>query len=207
MRQQRFTSLDRIIARNARHLVRWFILTLDSDCRSASAGVRWLASIAVEIRDRQAAVLEHMGLAKATGPNTWNVARTSKACCEPCNAQRIGREVLAAHGVVVSDERLTIEVTVDFSRTDSVEEESCCMAKTSSRAADISCWRAPTRAFTSSTTQPKWKKRSRGELRPNAFARFRRTFIGRGPAVEIEDLGDSEALVNSHGRLEATARR
>ena len=48
--------------------------------------------------------------------------------------------------------------------------------------------------------------RSHGELRPNSFARFRRTFVDREPALEIEDLGDSEALVNAYGRLEATAK-
>lgn len=48
--------------------------------------------------------------------------------------------------------------------------------------------------------------RSHGELRPNSFARFRRTFVDREPALEIEDLGDSEALVTSNGRLEATAK-
>jgi hypothetical protein len=50
------------------------------------------------------------------------------------------------------------------------------------------------------------KARSRGELRPNSFARFRRTFVEHEPALEIEDLGDSESLVNAYGRLEATAK-
>jgi hypothetical protein len=48
--------------------------------------------------------------------------------------------------------------------------------------------------------------RSHGELRPNSFARFRRTFVDRERALEIEDLGDSEAPVNAYGRFEATAK-
>jgi hypothetical protein len=48
--------------------------------------------------------------------------------------------------------------------------------------------------------------RARGELKPNSFARFSRVPMDGEPALAVEDLGDSEAIVNTRGRLEATAR-
>jgi hypothetical protein len=46
--------------------------------------------------------------------------------------------------------------------------------------------------------------RARGEMRPGSFVRFRRAG-DEGSDLQIEDLGDAEALVSNPDRLSATA--
>jgi hypothetical protein len=147
-----------------------------------------------------------MGLAQATGPNTWNVRTDFKSVLRAMQRAADRQRVLAAHGVVVSDERLRIEV-LDFSRTDSVEGRILVHGEDeSSGRGFLMLEGTDSRIHFIDYTAEVEEARSRGELRPNSFARFRRTFADRGPALVIEDLGDSEALVKDPGRLEATAK-
>ena len=49
--------------------------------------------------------------------------------------------------------------------------------------------------------------RSRGELRTNAFARLRRILVDQEPVVQVEDLGDSEALLKRPDHFENKAQQ
>jgi hypothetical protein len=116
------------------------------------------------------------------------------------------QRVLAAYGVVVSDQRLPIEV-LDLTRTDSVEGRILVHGEDDqSGRRYLMLEGTDARIHFIEYTAEVERARARGELKPNAFTRFRRTSIERGPPLEIEDLGDADALVNSHGRLEATAK-
>ncbi len=48
--------------------------------------------------------------------------------------------------------------------------------------------------------------RSRRGLQTNSFIRLRKFSAVRGPVVEIEDLGDSEAILRNKAHLRETAR-
>jgi len=204
--QQRYTSLDRIISRNARpssdgslsHLT----VTVASPERNGSA---LLHSHRHHVVARMIS-LEHMGLAQAEGPNTWNVRTDFESVLRAMQRTADRQRVLAAHGVVVSDERLRIEV-LDFSRTDSVEGRILVHGEDEqSGRGYLMLEGTDARIHFIDYTAEVEEARSRGELRPHSFARFRRTFAGRGPVLAIQDLGDSEEVVNAHGRLEATAK-
>ena len=206
VRQQRFTSLDRIISRSALpstdHSSSHFIVTAGPPRQGEST---FLRSRRQNIAARLA-VLEHMGLAQETGPNTWNVRSDFEAVLQAMQRTADRQRVLAAHGVVVSDERLPIEV-LDFRRTDSVEGRILVHGEDEqSGRRYLMLEGTDARIHFIDYTAEVEEARSHGELRPNSFARFRRTFVDREPALEIEDLGDSEALVNAYGRLEATAK-
>jgi hypothetical protein len=61
-----------------------------------------------------------MGLARATGAGVWNLRLDFEAVLRAMQRAGDRQNVLAAHGVVVSDERLPIEV-LDLQKTSSVE--------------------------------------------------------------------------------------
>jgi type IV secretory pathway VirD2 relaxase len=204
--QQRYTSLDRIISRNARpssdgslsHLT----VTVASPEQSGNALLR---SHRHHVVARMVS-LEHMGLAQATGPNTWNVRTDFESVLRAMQRTVDRQRVLSAHGVVVSDERLRIEA-LDFSRTDSVEGRILVHGEDEqSGRGYLMLEGTDARIHFIDYTAEVEEARSRGELRPNSFVRFRRTFTDRGPALAIQDLGDSEALIKAHGRLDATAK-
>lgn len=204
--QQRFTSLDRVISRNAQpasvesssHLT----VTAASPRQAESAQFRGRRQYVAARLD----VLENMGLAYQTGPNTWNVRSDFESVLRAMQRAADRQRVLAAYGVVVSDQRLPIEV-LDLTRTDSVEGRILVHGEEDqSGRRYLMLEGTDARIHFIEYTAEVERARARGELKPNSFARFRRTSIDRGPALEIEDLGDADALVNSHGRLEATAK-
>jgi hypothetical protein len=49
--------------------------------------------------------------------------------------------------------------------------------------------------------------RNRGVLRTNSFVRLRKLFEDGRPAVEIDEMGDSEAILRNKGHLRETAKR
>jgi type IV secretory pathway VirD2 relaxase len=118
VRQQRFTSLDRIIARNAQPSAHDscspLTVTPASIHRGEGAHTRQQHLVA------RLAVLEHMGLAQQTGSSSWEVRSDFEAVLRAMQRAGDRQKLLAAHGVMVSDERLPIEV-LDLGKTDSVE--------------------------------------------------------------------------------------
>ncbi|MBV8905417.1 MAG: DUF3363 domain-containing protein [Acidobacteriia bacterium] len=147
-----------------------------------------------------------MGLTHRSGPSTWNVRSDFESVLRAMQRAADRQRVLAAHGVVVSDERLPIEV-LELTRADSVEGRILVHGEDEqSGRRYLMLEGTDARVHFIEYTSEMEAARARGELKPNAFARFRRTSADGDPALEIEDLGDADALVNIHGRLEATAR-
>lgn len=206
VRQQRFTSLDRIICRNAQPAS-----DESSSHLTVTAAPRQQGEGAVFRSRRQhvaarLAVLEDMGLAHQTGPNAWNVRSDFESVLRAMQRAADRQRVLVAHGVVVSDERLPIEV-LNLTKTDFVEGRILVHGEDEqSGRRYLMLEGTDARIHFIDSTAEVEEARARGELKPNAFARFRRILIDREPALEIEDLGDAEALISAHGRLEATAK-
>jgi hypothetical protein len=48
---------------------------------------------------------------------------------------------------------------------------------------------------------------SRGGLRTNSFIQLRKSTPGNGPALEIDDMGDSEAMLRNNGKLRQLGQR
>jgi type IV secretory pathway VirD2 relaxase len=204
--QQRYTSLDRVISRNARPSSDGSLSDLTVTALSPEHSENALLRSHRHHVVARMVSLEHMGLAQSTGPNTWNVRTEFESVLRAMQRTADRQRVLAAHGVVVSDERLRIEA-LDFSRTDSVEGRILVHGEDEqSGRGYLMLEGTDARIHFIDYTAEVEEARSRGELRPNSFARFRRTLADRGPALVIEDLGDSEALVKDTGRLEATAK-
>jgi hypothetical protein len=116
------------------------------------------------------------------------------------------QKVLAAHGAVVSDERLPLEV-VDFRRTPSVEGRLLVHGEDeqSGRAYLMLEGTDARIHFIRYSTEIE-RARARGELKTNSFVRFRRILVDQESTLQIEDLGDAESILNNRRHLDATAR-
>jgi type IV secretory pathway VirD2 relaxase len=198
--QNRFTSLDRIIARTAEPLPEATEHLMARAINSTALG-RCQHSLAARL-----AVLEDMGLAERIGPDTWSVRTDFEAVLRAMQRINDRQRVLAAHGVVVSDERLPIEV-LDFHKATLVEGRILVHGEDEQSGRGYLMLEGTDARvhFIHYTTEIE-QARARGKLRVNSFARFRRMIVGQESTLQIEDLGDAESLLNKRGQFDATAR-
>jgi len=139
-----------------------------------------------------------MGLAECVGPNTWLVRHDFEQVLRAMQRVAVRQKTLAAHGAVMSDERLTL-ATLEYRNLTSVEgrvlvhgqEEAgreagrsyLMLEGTDARVHHI--YYAPEMA----------EARNRGGLKTNSFMRLRKFFVNSELVMEIDDLGDSEAVL------------
>jgi hypothetical protein len=147
-----------------------------------------------------------MGLAEHTGPNLWRVRADFEEILRAMQRSADRQKTLAAHGALMSDERLQVVVTdlCDLTALEGRilvhgEEESSGRTYLVLEGTDARIhylYYTPEMAAT----------RNRGALRTNSFIRLRK-FTGGSPALEIDDMGDSEAILRNKHHLRETAER
>jgi hypothetical protein len=197
VQQQRYTSLDRMIARDA-----------VGDARSEYFTVTRGPG---EARDRFVVArlqkLEEMGLAEAEGLDHWRVRRDFQAALRAMQRVADRQKVLAAHGAQVSDTRLPL-IMADLRRLDSVE------GRVLSHGEDEGTGRGfmmlegtDARVYCLNHTPKMVDARARGELRANSFVRLRKLFVNGRPILEVEDLGHAEKILSDRAHLEEAARK
>jgi len=120
------------------------------------------------------------------------------------------QRMLAAHGVLMSDERLPIGV-LDLRRLSTLEgrilvhgEEE---AGRRSGRNYLLLEGTDARVYHIHYTPEMEDARSRGELRTNAFVRLRKQFVDGHPSLEIDELGDSESILRNREHLKETAQK
>ena len=152
-------------------------------------------------------VLESIGLAESTGPKTWRVRRDFANVLQAMQRSVDRQKTLATHGALISDERL--QMTVFDARSPTTlegrvlvhgEEEysgrSYLMLEgTDARVHYVYC------------TPEIEAARNRGRLRTNSFIRLQASTADARPALEITDLGDSEALLRDTRQLREIGQR
>ena len=151
-----------------------------------------------------------MGLAQRPGPNVWHVRQDFDNVLRAMQRSADRQKTLAAHGVLKSDERLPMAV-LNLRRLTTLEgrilvhgEEETVVRPD----AVTSCWKERTGGSTTSPTRRKWKRHgATGGLRTNSFIRLRKLNIEGRPAMEIDDMGDSEAILRNKRYLGETAQR
>jgi hypothetical protein len=207
IREKRFTSLDRVILRNAEELSQD-----GTQIFKVAIGVRGTSESDVFWNRRQhlisrMAVLEEMGIARSAGPGTWSLRSDLEAVLRAMQRTSDRQRVLAAHGALVSDERLPIEV-LDFRRTTSVEGRVLVQGEDEqSGRRYLMLEGVDARIHFIEYTAEIEEARARGKLRTNAFARLRRILIDDEPTVQVEDMGDSEALLSKRSHFESKAQQ
>jgi hypothetical protein len=120
------------------------------------------------------AVLRKMGLAESIGPNNWNVRRDFEQVLRATQRTADRQKTLAAHGALMSDERLPIEV-LDLTQATSVVGRALVHGQDEHRGRYY-LMREGTgdKVYFVNYTGDIEKARSRGELRTNSFITLRK---------------------------------
>lgn len=206
IREKRFTSLDRLIPRAAEVIPgepSWDVTIPPGDRKSGEGDFTWTRRQNLISR---LAVLEEMGLARSVAPGHWSLRSDFAGVLRAMQRAGDRQKVLAAHGVLVSDERLPIEA-LDLRQLTSVagrvlvhgEDEQSGHRYMMLEGVDA-------RVHFIEYTREMEEARARGELRTNSFVRLRRILGDEQSALEVEDLGDSEALLKNRRYFQSQAR-
>ena len=209
--QHRYTSLDRMISRGAGANTQddanpqFFTYTLEP----MENGIRDGRLLRQQHATERLLTLQIMGLAECTGPNTWLVRRDFESVLRSMQRMKDRQKTLAAHGVLMSDERLPVTV-LDYRDLKSVEgrvlvhgEEE--VGREAGRSY-LMLEGTDARVHHIYYTPEMEEARNRGELRTNSFVRLRKLFVDGQPVMEIDDFGDSEAVLRNRSLLKQTAQ-
>ena len=207
--QHRYTSLDRIIKRDAENSgsAESPFFTVAMDLKRAPLG---RSTPLVEHTAERLMFLHSMGLAEPTGRNSWNVRQDFENILRAMQRSADRQKMLAAHGVLMSDERLPLTV-LDFRRLTTLEGRILVHGEE-----DIGRESGRSYLMLEGTdgqvhyvyyTPELEAARSQGGLRTNSFVRLRKLFDEGHPSLKIDELGDSESILRNTGYLRETAQR
>jgi type IV secretory pathway VirD2 relaxase len=208
--QHRYTSLDRIIKRNAERAEEadppFFTVAKDA----SRVGLGRSASLVEQHTAERLKHLESMGLAEPIGPNTWRVRQDFENILRAMQRSADRQKTLAAHGVLMSDERLPLAV-LDFRRLTTLEGRILVHGEEDTgRQAGRSYFMlegTDGQIHYVYYTPELEAARSQGGLRTNSFVRLRKLFSESHPVLKIDELGDSESILRNKGFLRETAQR
>jgi type IV secretory pathway VirD2 relaxase len=207
IREKRFTSLDRLILRTAELLpdASSSIVTIAPGSRKSSeSDFAWTRRQHLISR---LAVLEDMGLARSVAAGTWNLQPDMEGILRAMQRAGDRQKVLAAHGVLLSDERLPMQA-LDLRQASSVEGRVLMHGEDEQSGRHyLMLEGVDARVHFIEYTHEMEEARARGELRTNSFVRLHRILVGEGSTLQIEDLGNSEALLKKRHYFQNQARQ
>src|ERR1700722_19982928 len=151
-----------------------------------------------------------MGLADRADPNIWRVRGDFEDILRSMQRSADRQKMLVAHGVLMSDERLSLAV-LDLRRFATLEGRILVHGE------EDTGRQAGRNYFMLEGTDgqvhyvyytPELEAaRSQGGLRTNSFVRLRKLFSGGHPVLKIDELEDSESILRNKGYLRETAQR
>ena len=208
--QHRYTSLDRIIKRDAEKAAEADspFFKVAKDLSGAGLG-RSVPPTEQHVAERLK-VLESMGLAEPAGPTTWRVRHDFENILRAMQRSADRQKMLAAHGVLMSDERLPLAV-LDLRRLTSLEGRILVHGEEDSgREAGRSYLMlegTDGQVHYVYYTPEMEATRSQGGLRTDSFVRLRKLFSEGHPVLKIDELGDAESILRNKGYLRETVQR
>jgi type IV secretory pathway VirD2 relaxase len=202
--EKRLTSIDRRLLKDAQE----FVPDLGSEYFAVSRNpAQTGASEAERSRTRhdiaRPVVLRQMGLAESTGSGTWRLRRDIEQVLRAMQRTADRQRTLAAHGALMSDERLPIEV-LDLRQVTSVEGRVLVHGQDEQTGRNYLMLEGiDAKVHFIQYTPEMEEARSRGELRVNSFVRMRK--ISATATLEVSDLGDAEKLLKNPCHLREAA--
>ena len=205
--EQRFTSIDRRLLKDAQQssadLGSQYLLVSRNATQTGS-------SETARSRTRhdlaRLVVLRQMGLAEPTGPHTWRLRQDFEQVLRAMQQTADRQRMLASHGVLISDERLLIEV-LDLRQIESVEGRVLVHGQDEQTGRNYLMLEGTDAKVHFIQYTPEMEEaRSRGELRTNSFVRLRRLSPDQGEKLDVRDLGDAERLLTDPHHISAVAR-
>jgi type IV secretory pathway VirD2 relaxase len=207
----RYTSLDRII--NLSNAAR----QIDGSDGASHFVVRRDVNTAhgefAKLREQHIAArlisLQKMGLAEETASGEWRVRSDLEGILRAMQRAGDRQKMLAAHGALLSDERLQL-VVQDQRTLTSLEGRVLVHGEGEFGAGAgrhyVLIEGTDARVHLVYYSPALEEARSRGLLRPNSFVRLRKQFENGRPVLEVEDLGDAEKILRNTRHLEGTVR-
>ncbi len=205
--EERFTSLDRRLLRGAQEISSdlgpsYFAVTQNLIRAGSSETVRLRMNHEVA----RLAVLCRMGLAESMGPNRWRVRRDFGQILRAMQRTSDRQRTLAAHGALVSDERLPMEV-LDVRQITSVEGRVLVQGQDEQSGRNYLILEGTdAKVYFINYSREMEQARSRGELRTNSFVRLRKLSLDGALTLDVKDLGDADQLLTNPRHLGKAAR-
>jgi len=191
--EPRLTSLDRRIARIAQE-IGGGQENFDVVRNPLQVGSNEPTRIRAQHETARLAVLQRMGLAESTGPNSWRVRRDFDQVLKAMQQTADRQRTLAAHGALMSDERLPVEVLDPASMT-AVEGRVLVHGQDENSGRNYLMLEATdAKVYFVHYTREMEEARSRGELRTNSFVRLKKLTAA---LTGVTDLGDAERLLTN----------
>jgi hypothetical protein len=210
VRQHRYTSLDRIIKRDAEKAEEADSAFFTVAMNHGRDGLGRRAQLVGQHTAERLKFPESMGLAESTGPNTWRVRQDFENVLRAMQRSSDRQKMLAAHGVLMSDERLPLAV-LDLRRLTTLEGRILVHGEEDTgRQAGRSYFMlegTDGQVHYVYYTPELEAARSQGGLRTNSFVRLRKLFSEGHPVIHIEELGDSESILHNKAYLREAAQR
>jgi hypothetical protein len=155
-----------------------------------------------------ATVRKQKAVAEEAASGEWRVRRDFEGVLRAM--QRVGdrQKILAAHGALLSDERLPV-VVLDPRKFKSLEGRVLVHGEDELGGNGrhyVLIEGADAKVHLVYYSPPLEEARSRGQLRPNSFIRLRKQFENGRPVLEVDHLGDAEEILRNRRHLEATVR-
>lgn len=202
--QCRLTSLDRLIRNRAALGRNDQALEVQLDPRDTTH--RLFTCTQDSYIEKRLTALEHMGLAARRRNYTWEVKSDFENVLRSMQRIQDRQKTLAQHGAAVSDNRLPVR-SLNFRERPVVEgrvlvhgedENGCTYLMLEGTDACIHHIR-----YTPEIEQA----RASGLIKTNSFVRLQTALDLGKPVLEIEDLGDSEALLRNRKHFRECSRR
>jgi len=200
--EKRLTSIDRRLLKDASPDVGSQYFTVSRNPAQTALGETARSRTRHDIA--RLAVLRQMGLAEPTGPNTWRLRRDFEQVLRAMQRTSDRQRTLAAHGALMSDERLPVEV-LDLKQATSVEGRVLVHGQDEQTGRNyLTLEGTDAKVHFIQYTREMEVARSRGELRTDSFMRLRKR--SATAAFDVTDLGDAERLLKNQSHLRETAR-
>src|SRR5580704_16714704 len=199
--QTRYTPLDRILQFSNDGSSSHFVVTVKPEGGSLSESAR-------ELQKHLAARLMHlqkMGLAQFIGPHQWSVQADFEKVLRTLQQSVDRQKMLAAHGALLSDKRLPLQVT-NIRQLKRVEGRVLLHTEdeqTGKRYMLVEGTDAKVHLIyhTSAIEQA----RNDGKLAVGSFIRIEKRFENKRPALHLDDLGDANALLQNSTHFQKEA--
>jgi hypothetical protein len=191
--QTRYTPLDRILQWSNDGSASHFLVTVNPEDGSLSESAR-------ELQKHLAARLMHlqkMGLGQFVGPHQWSVQADFEKVLRTLQQSGDRQKMLAAHGALLSDKRLPLQVT-NLRQLQRVEGRVLLHTEdeqTGKRYMLVEGTDAKVHLIyhTSAIEQA----RSEGKLAVGSFIRIEKRFTDKKPTLHMDDFGDANALLQN----------
>ncbi len=205
--QHRYTSLDSILQHNNDGSSSHFAVTANPNDASLTESAQLLQKhLAARLMH-----LQTMGLAQLVAPHEWSVQADFEKVLRTLQQSGDRQKMLAAHGALVSDKRLPLQVTT-LRQLQSVagrvllhtEDE-----QTGKRYMLVEGTDAKVHLIYHTSAIEEARKQ--GKLAVENFIRIEKRFAKKKPTLHVDDLGDAKALLQNssyfHKEAELLLRR